>query len=248
MPANEKKPAILSPLSNRFDRGTKSIYNPEDIITDLQEIPLSQRRTMRSTAMNLGVSTSTLKRQLDLGEIVKHTSTLKPYLRNENKMERFTFCSQEVQANGKLKEMYDRVYLDEKWFKLTEASTRYYVGKDEPLPVRRGTSRRHITQVMFLVVVAKPRYDYHRKTMWDGKIGIFEFGEITQAVNDSSNRKKGTDVWKGKKVNAKAYREMIIKKVLPAIAEKWPFREKNNHIYLQHDNATPHKIHQASFK
>ena len=87
--------------------------------------------------------------------------------------------------------------------KITKANTRYYLGNDETPPVRRGTSRKHITKIMVLVVVAKPRYDYHRKTMWDGKIGIFEFGKICKAVNDSSNRKKGTRVWKAENVTAK---------------------------------------------
>ena len=92
-----------------------------------------------------------------MGGIVWHTLSLKPVLQNENKFQQFTFCAQEVKENGELKDLYNRVYLDEKWFKITEANTRYYLGNDETPPVRRGTSRKHITKVMFLVVVAKPR-------------------------------------------------------------------------------------------
>ena len=66
-----------------------------------------------------------------MGEIVRHTSSLKPVLRNENKFQRFTFCAQEVKENGELKDLYNWVYLDEKWFKITEANTWYYLGNDE---------------------------------------------------------------------------------------------------------------------
>ena len=60
----------LSPLSKWSNRGLKAIYVPEEIFENLKNLPLGQRRTICSCAMNLGVSTFTVKKQINLGEIV----------------------------------------------------------------------------------------------------------------------------------------------------------------------------------
>jgi hypothetical protein len=69
--------------------------------------------------------------------------------------------------------MYDTVHLDEKWFKLYKANTKYYLAKDEDLPYRSCPNKRYIGKVMFLAAVARPRYDFRRKRHFDGKIGIW---------------------------------------------------------------------------
>ena len=77
-------------------------------------------------------------------------------------------------------------------------------------------------KVMFLSAVAKPRYDPHRKVMWDGKLGLWPFAKQVPAQRSSANRPAGTLEWKSYNVDRKAYRTMMIEKLLPAIKEKWP--------------------------
>ncbi|ETK74459.1 hypothetical protein L915_18749 [Phytophthora nicotianae] len=60
-------------------------------------------------------------------------------------------------------------------------STRYYLTKDELAPYQACPNRRYIGKVMFLVAVARPRYDAKRKTYVDGKIGIWPIVEYVRA-------------------------------------------------------------------
>ena len=61
------------------------------IVVDLSmlaEIPRSKRRTMRSLARALGVKKTTLHRMFTDGFLDRHSSSLKPYLKEANKMAR----------------------------------------------------------------------------------------------------------------------------------------------------------------
>ncbi|ETV78111.1 hypothetical protein H257_08316 [Aphanomyces astaci] len=53
---------------------------------------------------------------------------------------------------------------------------KYFVYEDEELAARFCKSKHFITKVMFLAAVVRPRYDFHRKQMFDGKIGVWPFG------------------------------------------------------------------------
>ena len=92
---------------------------------------------------------------------------------------------------------------------------------------------------MFLAVCARPRYDPHSKTFWDGKIGIYPIMELVPAVYNSKNRPKGTLETKNVTMDSAKYREMLVDHVLPDIHAK--FRgDRNSAIFLQDDGAGPH--------
>ena len=55
-------------------------------------IPLNKRTTLRALAHELGVTRSTLHRCLKKGKIRRHSNTLKPYLRDDNKKARLQHC------------------------------------------------------------------------------------------------------------------------------------------------------------
>ncbi len=57
--------------------------------------------------------------------------------------------------NPKFIDMFDYVHIDEKWFYLTKGLEKYYLLPDEAEPVRSCKSKRFITKVMFLAVVAR---------------------------------------------------------------------------------------------
>lgn len=94
---------------------------------------------------------------------------------------------------------------------------------------------------MVLVAVARPRYDHHRKMMFDGRIGMWPFVEIVPALRNSKNRPAGAPILRGITVDRDTYRRYLVDHVIPAIKEKWP-GSKRQPIYIQQDNAKPHVL------
>ncbi|KAH9132635.1 hypothetical protein AeRB84_015336 [Aphanomyces euteiches] len=137
--------------------------------------------------------------------------------------------------------MHAYVHIDEKWFFLTKVKRRHYAYDDEVVPRRSGKSRHFVTKVMFLAAVARPRYDYSKKKIFDGKLGVWPFVETTLAKRGSKNRAKGTPVLSLQPVNSDMYQAMVFDKVIPAIKAKFPVRDQMGTIFIQQDNASPHK-------
>ena len=79
---------------------------------------------------------------------------------------------------------------------LTENSRRYYLTSDEEEPVRKTRGKHFSTKVMFLCAVARPRYDFHTKQNFDGKIQIWPFKKVKASQRSSANRPAGTLVTK----------------------------------------------------
>ncbi|KAH9130800.1 hypothetical protein LEN26_008179 [Aphanomyces euteiches] len=135
--------------------------------------------------------------------------------------------------------MHDVVHIDEKWFHLTTVKKRFYAYENEVLPQRRVRSTKFITKVMFLAAVCRPRYDYDKKTHFDGKIGMWPFIKSVEAQRTSKNRAKGTPVTVLQNVDSAAYRQMVLEKVVPAIVAKVPRAVRI--VKIQQDNASPHR-------
>jgi len=95
-------------------------------LSQMATIPLNRRSTLKSLAKSLDVSISTLHRKFKLGEIRRHSSTLKPHLRESNKRDRLQFCismlDQETLGHAELKffDMHNIVHIDEKWYFMTK--------------------------------------------------------------------------------------------------------------------------------
>ncbi|KAF0707190.1 hypothetical protein AaE_013731 [Aphanomyces astaci] len=171
------------------------------------------------------------------------TSRLKPMLTDKHKSDRMAFVQRHLRtgASGKRywHDMLDTVHIDEKWFYVTKQNRRYYLWSDEAVPTRKCRSKKHITKVMFLTAVARPRYDARNKRMWDGRIGMWPFVKTRPALRSSKNRKRGDDVTEPFTVTRDVYRSFLIDKVIPAVRSKWPSSKKNQ-IWIQQDNAKPH--------
>ena len=221
-------------------RGRKVMYDIHTLKNEISQIPLSKRKTLRDVANTLSVLTSVVQKMKASGELKPHSSALRPMLTEENKINRYLYCCNEVRRNAIMNDMFDRVHVDKKWFYLTEDSAHFYLALGEKAPHRQTRSKRYVQKVMFLCAVARPRYDSHQNRMWDGKLGIWPFAELRPAKRASANRAAGTLEWKNFKVNTEAYRRMIVDNVLPAIAEKWPIGQRNKTIRIQQDNAPVH--------
>ncbi|KAF0701538.1 Aste57867_8012 [Aphanomyces stellatus] len=169
-----------------------------------------------------------------------------PMLTEENKEDRFRFALNflEPRSNGShvFANMHEYVHVDEKWFFLTKVKKKFYVYDDEELALRSVKNKKFITKVMFLAAVARPRYDFRLKRIFDGKLGIWPFVQEVAAQRTSKNQKKGTVETKPRNVDARVYFDMMLNNVVPAVQAKFPARDFQRGVLLQQDNASPHKI------
>lgn len=213
-------------------------------LSRIPSIPLNKRSTLRALARSLDVPYSTLRRRFKWGKIRKHTNSLKPTLKPENKLSRLKFCISMIDqttiadAMPSFIDMQNIVHIDEKWFDMTKRNRTYYLHEEEPDPVRTVQNKNSIGKVMFLTAVARPRFDDQGNVTFDGKIGVWAFIKETPAKKDSKNRLKGTKELKSVTVTRNVMREYLCEKVIPAIEAQWP--EDNRTIYIQQDNARTH--------
>jgi hypothetical protein len=116
-----------------------------------------------------------------------------------------------------------------------------YLTEEEKAPVRRVISKQHITKVMFLCAVARPRFNNDGNCTFNGKIGMWPFVDHIPAARTSKNREKGTLVTKSINVNYSTYKNYFFNKLIPAIKRVFPRQHNNNmSIGIQHDNAPAH--------
>ena len=91
---------------------------------------------------------------------------------------------------------------------------------------------------MFLCAVVRLHFNTSANSWWDGKLGIWPIGDWEPAKQGSKNRPKGTLVWNNKMVTKDVYRDLLINKLIPAILDKWPRRDRMSRtIYIQQDGA-----------
>lgn len=221
--------------------GRKSIP-PDVLCAILKGVPLNLRRTLRTLSAATGLSIGLLQRAKKRGDLVKKNIVVKPALTDDNKLERLEFCLKHIDTSEPTLpylKMDNIVHIDEKWFYLCRIKNSYYLAKDEPIPYRSVRSKRFISKVMFLTAVARPRYDYKTRKVWDGKVGIWPFTHQVAAQRSSRNRPAGTMETKSLNIDKETFKDYIVGKVIPAIKAKWPGRKKG-HIWIQQDNAKPH--------
>lgn len=149
-------------------------------LSQVAHVPLRRRRTIRSLASAIGMKKSTLHKCLKEGKLRRHSSSLKPYLKEANKKQRLQFCvsmldESTLPHNPKFRDMRNIVHLDEKWFNGTKKTRTMYLTPDEDDPHRTVQNKNFITKVMFLSAQTRPRYDHEGNCYFDGKIGLWPF-------------------------------------------------------------------------
>ena len=93
---------------------------------------------------------------------------------------------------------------------------------------------------MFLCTVARPHFN---PSAILGGMGSWGFGllGIGNLQNGDKKGPKGTLVWKNRMVTKELYRDPLISKLIPAILEKWPRRDRMSRtIYMQQDSTKNH--------
>jgi hypothetical protein len=129
----------------------------------IREIPLSQRTTMRDLCCALYVSADTTHRRVNLGDIRRHSTAIKPSLNEEHKRGRLCFClsmleSSSLPHNPIFSRMYNIVHIDEKWFNTMKKYEKYYLLSDEEDLIRNCNNKKIIGKVVFLATIARLRF------------------------------------------------------------------------------------------
>jgi len=149
-------------------------------LSQILSVPLHRRSTIRSLAEAIGVKKSTLHTWFKEGLLRRHSSTLKPLLREENKKERLQWCismldKRTLPNEPKFIEMDNIIHIDEKWFNTTSTYRKYYMLPDEDDPHRTVQNKNFIGKVMFLAAVGRPIYNDAGNCIFDGKLGVWPF-------------------------------------------------------------------------
>jgi hypothetical protein len=211
-------------------------------------LPTNKRQTLRAISAALGIPKSSIQMMHQNDNIIKKLNNqLKPVLTEHNKVMRVLYAIDKINDvnNNTGRMTFDpslfEVHVDEKWFFLTKKDQRYYITESEKKATRRTKNKLHITKVMFLTAVARPRFDNDGNCTFDGKIGMWPIVKTDPAQRRSNNRARGTLVTKPINVNYQVYIYYIINRVLPAIKSRFPRNHNNNiTIGIQHDNAPTH--------
>lgn len=143
--------------------------------------------------------------------------------------------------NPKFKDMYNVVHIDEKWFDLTKKKETHYLVDGEEEPHRTCKSKNFVGEIMFIAVMARPRFDEEGNIKFSGKIDIFLFITKEPAKRSSVNRPAGTLETKAMtSVTRETVKSFLIHKIVPAMKAKWPREDVNKLITIQQDNARTH--------
>jgi len=89
----------------------------------LRNLPLKERMTIEDVCQQLNMSKWRIQKYLKKGLLRRHSSSIKPYLTEVNKRSRLQWCvdmvNKELLDDPRFKELYDFVFIDEKWFYLS---------------------------------------------------------------------------------------------------------------------------------
>ncbi|KAG6948573.1 hypothetical protein JG688_00015034 [Phytophthora aleatoria] len=178
-------------------------FDRAEVAVKVKAVPIQERRTIAATAKATEVSTGLLQRLLQENVMKRVTSTIKPALTPANMRTRIEHVLAFIDERTCMFEpMYDVVHVDEKWFYEAVDKNTYYTVEDEEPPPRHRRSKLFIQKTMFLQpwpdqgtshflflftvvrinhVPYFCRYDPHKKTKFNGKIGIWPFTEESVA-------------------------------------------------------------------
>lgn len=124
---------------------------------------------------------------------------------------------------------------------MTKKCETYYLLPVEEEPLRTCQSKNYIGKVMFLVAMARPRFDDEGNDIFSGKIGVFPFVTMEAARRRSRNRDAGTlEIKPITSVKRDTIKTYLINEVIPKITSCWPKEDLGKTIFIQQDNARTH--------
>ncbi|KAL3519040.1 hypothetical protein ACH5RR_021629 [Cinchona calisaya] len=146
-----------------------------------------------------------------------------------------------ISTNPMFMDTHNHIHIDEKWFFMTKTSEKFYLLPEENDPLHTCKSKKFITKVMFIAVVAHPRYDGSSNEEFFGNIGIFPFIYKEPAKRMSKNQEVETlQIMPITSVTKEVIRVCLINNLLPTIRAKWPNSDTRKQIFIQQNNVKPH--------
>jgi hypothetical protein len=136
---------------------------------------------------------------------------------------------------------------------------RVYLAVDEKVPQHVTRHKSHVLKVMFLCAVGRPWKTRRQQSecndgklisddrddwYWDGKLGCYPIVDTRLTQRRSVNREAGVPEPYLVAMTAAVYEKFLLEKLLPDIAAKCPFHMRKEPIWIQHDNAPPHRVNQ----
>ncbi|CAM9344827.1 unnamed protein product [Ascophyllum nodosum] len=133
--------------NGRFGHSGRRGVDVEKAKEALKTIPMKNRTTMRALASELGMTRTTLNRNLPKLGLRAASRFMKPYLTDAGKERRLEWAKRWVrEGHGgarSIDNMHNVVMVDEKWFYMFKQGQRYYLGAGEELPVHKAAQITH---------------------------------------------------------------------------------------------------------
>jgi hypothetical protein len=240
---------------NRKYIGPDLKYNPEQLKTQLSELPIELRGTVRDAAHGLHMPWSTFfKYTKKHGVFHSVTVALKPKLTPTHKQNRLAFARSKIDVVGNnYSPQYNVIHIDEKNFHVDKKTRRVFIGEGEDLPYRSHRNANYIQKVMFLAAVGRPRFrdppNREDPFSWDGKIGLYPLVEehFARRGDGRTGLRQGDRILTPVSITTLYFESIILDKLLPDIVFKCPAEMLAAPIIIQLDNATPHNINLGRF-
>jgi len=114
--------------------------------------------TIEDVSTKLNISKWKLQRYLKKGLLRRHSNSIKPHLTDANKKSRLQWCVDMIDQGSlhdepKFKGFFNHVFIDEKWFFLTQKSEKYYLLPEEDDPIALVRARITFLDSYFCVFV-----------------------------------------------------------------------------------------------
>jgi hypothetical protein len=147
-------------------------------LSKLRGMSISSRTTLADVSKELEVNISELHSMKREGVIERVSNSIKPFLTDTNKKQRLKWCismlnQRSIPHSHIFKDLFDFVFIDEKWFNIYRKTERYYKTPDEPQPTRTCKNKNFIPKLMVLCGFAHPRFDSKFFCIFDGKLVVF---------------------------------------------------------------------------
>jgi hypothetical protein len=239
-------------------------YDPLELKEKIKALPIEQRSTVRASAANLDIPKSTFyDYEKYHGVFVKQTVTLKPRLTPWHRQQRMNFVKEHIEGDY-YGPQFDTIHIDEKWFYVDKKTRKVYLADDENIHYRDNKNVQYMEKVMFLAAVSRPmKYNPTPESLafrrieqdpddwyYTGKIGMYPIVQERPAARSDKRTglQRGDNLITPVSVTAEVFEEIVIEKLLPDIAFKYPFELMSMKFKIQLDNATPHKVDSEKFK
>jgi hypothetical protein len=99
--------------------GRNPIYNAEEMTKAIAKVPIKARQTVRATAREISIPSSTLSKMLLADTFIhRHSAAVKPKLTPVNRLHQLCYAMSTIKNNNQHHNDagYDDLHVDEKWF------------------------------------------------------------------------------------------------------------------------------------